>query len=74
LFLGGKGSGKTTIMKQLNILYGDGPGCGIGDEERERCRPVIYEMLDGAVKRLIEAYDELELRVEEHHLEVRVIS
>ena len=58
-------------MKQLKNLS-NGAGCRIGDEEHEKYRPAIYQMLDGAIKTLIEAYDEMGLSAEEHRLKVSV--
>jgi hypothetical protein len=60
-------------LKNLNFSGDNGAECGvIRDEEREKYRPAVYQMLDGAIKTLIEAYDEMGLSVEEHRLKVRV--
>jgi hypothetical protein len=59
-------------MKQLRSLS-DGAERLIGDEEREKYRPTVYQMLDEAIETLLKAYDELSLRVEEHRLKVCTI-
>jgi hypothetical protein len=61
-------------MKQLRSLSNDGVGCETAEEERTKYRPAVYQMLDGAVKVLLEAYDELFLSVEEHRVKVSIVG
>ena len=49
LLLGSNGSGKSTFLKQMRILYGR----GYSEEERLQLRPVVYDTILGGVKNLI---------------------
>lgn len=50
LLLGAGESGKSTILKQMRILYGP----GFSEQEREAARPTIYGNTVGGVKVLLE--------------------
>jgi guanine nucleotide-binding protein G(i) subunit alpha len=55
LLLGPGGSGKTTIKKQMKILYKG----GYTDDERADFRPIIFRNIVEAAKLLVEATNEL---------------
>nr|XP_058953948.1 guanine nucleotide-binding protein G(t) subunit alpha-2-like [Pocillopora verrucosa] len=57
LILGSGCSGKTTFLKQLRILYGD----GYTEKERKEFKPVIYGNVRRAMIRILEAMEEIGL-------------
>ena len=64
---GSGGSGKSTFIKQLKILYeGD-----YSDEERLEFRPLIYKAIRRTLKSIVAAKKELGLSFENSELEAR---
>ena len=60
LLLGSGESGKSTIFKQMKILYGK----GYTEEDRRNFRPVIYSNTLLSIKTLVEQSDVLGIAVE----------
>lgn len=70
-FLLGSGcSGKTTFLKQLRILYGD----GYTEKERKEFKPVIYGNVRRAMIRILEAMEEIGLTFANEELSTKVIQ
>lgn len=70
-FLLGSGcSGKTTFLKQLRILYGD----GYTEKERKEFKPVIYGNVRRAMIRILEAMEEIGLTFTNEELSTKVIQ
>ena len=70
-FLLGSGcSGKTTFLKQLRILYGD----GYTEKERKEFKPVIYGNVRKAMIRILEAMEEIGLTFTNEELSTKVIQ
>ena len=69
LFVGSGGSGKSTFIKQLKILYeGD-----YTHEERLTFKPSIYKTIRRTLKKLVAAQKELGQAFENSKLEVKTI-
>jgi hypothetical protein len=60
LLLGAGESGKSTIFKQMRILYGK----GFGEEDRKNFKPVIFSNTLLSMKTLVQQSDELSFAVE----------
>jgi len=60
LLLGSGESGKSTIFKQMKILY----GTGFKDDDRKQQVPVIMQNTIGQMKVLIQACEDLEIPIE----------
>lgn len=56
LLLGAGESGKSTIFKQMRILYGE----GFGEEQRQQTAPVIISNLIGGTRTILENCDRLD--------------
>ena len=63
--IGSSGSGKSTIFKQLNYVYGD----GVSDEGRARYAPIVYNNVYLAMKTLIKCSNRFEK--EEPHMGIQ---
>lgn len=60
LLLGAGESGKSTVFKQMKILY----GAPLSDEEKRHCTPIIYNNIITSMKILIDQCIELKLKGE----------
>ncbi|RLN89235.1 hypothetical protein BBJ28_00001711, partial [Nothophytophthora sp. Chile5] len=60
LLLGAGESGKSTVFKQMKILY----GAALTEEEKRHCTPIIYNNVVTSMKMLIEQCQELKLKAE----------
>ncbi|PFX27361.1 Guanine nucleotide-binding protein G(t) subunit alpha-2 [Stylophora pistillata] len=67
LILGSGCSGKTTFLKQLQILYGE----GYTEKERREFKPVIYGNVRRAMIRILEAMEEIGLTFEIEELNTK---
>jgi GTPase SAR1 family protein len=61
LLLGAGESGKSTIFKQMKILY----GLGFGAEDQKQLTPVVYNNTIVSMKTLVQAAEELEVEIKE---------
>ena len=66
--LGSGCSGKTTFLKQLRIVYGD----GFTEKERREYKPIIYSNVRRAMVRILEAMNEIGLTFETEELKTGV--
>ena len=66
--LGSGCSGKTTFLKQLRIVYGD----GFTEKERREFKPIIYSNVRRGMIRILEAMDEIGLTFENEELKTGV--
>lgn len=66
--LGSGCSGKTTFLKQLRIVYGD----GYTEKERREFKPIIYSNVRRAMIRILEAMDEIGLTFDNEELKTEV--
>jgi GTPase SAR1 family protein len=60
LLLGAGESGKSTIFKQMKILY----GTGFGDDDRKAQVPVVHSNTIASIKVLIQACEDLDIEIE----------
>ena len=60
LLLGAGASGKSTFVRQMRIIHGN----GFGDEERGAMRTIIYDNVISAAQSLVSAMTQLELAYE----------
>ncbi|KUF96404.1 Gastricsin [Phytophthora nicotianae] len=60
LLLGAGESGKSTVFKQMKILY----GAALTEEEKRHCTPIIYNNVVTSMKMLIEQCTEMKLKGE----------
>ncbi|KAF0694102.1 Aste57867_14988 [Aphanomyces stellatus] len=74
LLLGAGESGKSTIFKQMKILY----GMPLTEEERRHCTPIVYNNIVTSIKILLDQCVELQLKSEvkciEDFDEIKAIS
>lgn len=66
--LGSGCSGKTTFLKQLRIVYGD----GFTEKERRDFKSIIYSNIRRAMIRILEAMDDIGLTFENEELKTGV--
>jgi len=60
LLLGAGESGKSTVFKQMKLLY----GAPLTEEEKRHCTPIIYNNIVTSIKILVEQCAELKLKGE----------
>ncbi|KAI9804524.1 MAG: G-Protein alpha subunit [Sarcosagium campestre] len=60
LLLGAGESGKSTVLKQMKLIYAS----GFTRSEREDCRSIIFSNLNNAFKVILEAMEELDIKLE----------
>ncbi|KAL9982674.1 hypothetical protein ACROYT_G004745 [Oculina patagonica] len=70
LILGSGCSGKTTFLKQLRIVYGD----GYTVKERREFKPIIYTNVRRAMIRILEAMEEIGLTFDNEELKTEDFS
>ena len=66
--LGSGCSGKTTFLKQLRIVYGN----GYTEKERKGFKPIIYKNIRRAIARIVEGMEEIGLTFENDELKLEV--
>lgn len=65
LLLGTGESGKSTIIKQMRIIYGK----GFDDEDRQQFTTLVYQNIISAMKSMLDALDVLDLELSDEELE-----
>ncbi|KAI9803060.1 MAG: hypothetical protein M1833_001130 [Piccolia ochrophora] len=60
LLLGAGESGKSTVLKQMKLIYAS----GFSRAEREDCRSIIFSNLNSAFKVILEAMDDMDIQLE----------
>ncbi|EDQ89271.1 uncharacterized protein MONBRDRAFT_25538 [Monosiga brevicollis MX1] len=65
LLLGTGESGKSTIIKQMRIIYGQ----GFNESDRLAYKPLVYRNIITSMKRMLDALDQLSLQLADSSLE-----
>lgn len=60
-------SGKSTVLKQMKLIYAS----GFSKSEREECRTIIFSNIVHAFKVILEAMDDLDIKFANPDNEVR---
>ena len=68
IYTGAGESGKSTVLKQMRLIYAQ----GFSKPEKEEWRAIIFNNLLGAYKVVLEAMDELDIQFEHENTDVGI--
>ena len=69
LLLGAAESGKSTFIRQMCIIQGQGSGFGFKNEEKEEFKKFIYRNIFMAMQAIIRTMDHLQIQYENPEME-----